>query len=501
MKLPAHCAAGSGRRVPLRFSRRLWLTTMLTALAIAALLTAASTVRAATGRVVEFSAGIPEGRHPGAIVAGPDDNLWFTEEDGVGRITPTGSISVFPFGTGGFNHPNSIAAGRDGNLWFTDDGGIVGTGAIVRMTPAGVMTEFSQGISEQRVPDEIAASPDGSLWFTEAVAAGDDIGVVHNIGRIAPDGAITELPIRTRWSPGHIVAGRDATLWFTEGEGLSNVIGRITPAGVVTEFSAGITQLAHPDAIAAGPHGSIWFTEDGLGGARIGRITASGKIDEFSAGISAGRLPTAITDGPDGNIWFTENSTRSGSRIARITPAGRITEFPAGSIGFTGNSAGIATGADGNLWFTKLRLETGAIGRLTPKTAHADTAKTTHCTRSRNTVPIGLSGTNYPNVIAHMNRAIAKGWPRTLVLNRPGAAKRHNRLKRDRPTRPGLDNAEYPLAIGRGRGKGLTRGIRPTGWKAHVERVPAAENRSAESTVNAKLSHYCDGVKFRIVAF
>jgi virginiamycin B lyase len=62
-------------------------------------------------------------------------------------------------------------------------------------------------------------------------------------------------------------------MWFTETDG--NRIGRITPKGVVTEFSKGITKGAGPIGIAAGPDGNMWFTE--LGGNRIGRIVTGAR--------------------------------------------------------------------------------------------------------------------------------------------------------------------------------------------------------------------------------
>ena len=45
-------------------------------------------------------------------------------------------------------------------------------------------------------------------------------------------------------------------------------MGRITTAGVVTEFSAGITQ-SNLHGITLGPEGNLWFTEE----SKIGRIT------------------------------------------------------------------------------------------------------------------------------------------------------------------------------------------------------------------------------------
>ncbi len=50
--------------------------------------------------VTEFSAGISAGANPHGITAGPDGNLWFTEETGnrIGRITPLGVVTEFSAG-------------------------------------------------------------------------------------------------------------------------------------------------------------------------------------------------------------------------------------------------------------------------------------------------------------------------------------------------------------------------------------------------------------------
>jgi hypothetical protein len=114
---------------------------------------------------------------------------------------------------------------------------------------------------------------------------------------------------------------------------------------------------------------------------------------------------------------------------------------------------------------------------------------------------ISFSATKYPKIKAHTERAIAKGWPRTLVINRPGADARRNRLLESWDTKPGQDRDEYPPAGGRGRGKGLARGSNPRGWKADVAYVPSRENRSHGSTRGTKLRRFCDGTKFRYVFY
>ncbi|MFZ9669733.1 MAG: virginiamycin B lyase family protein, partial [Solirubrobacterales bacterium] len=105
--------------------------------------------------------------------------------------------------------------------------------------------------------------------------------------------------------------GPDGNMWFTELSG--NRIGKITPAGVITEYSAGITAGAAPYGIAAGPDGNMWFTE--RNGNRIGKITPAGVVTEYSAGITAGANPFGIAAGPDGNMWFTQFT---GNRIGKV---------------------------------------------------------------------------------------------------------------------------------------------------------------------------------------
>ena len=116
-----------------------------------------------------------------------------------------------------------------------------------------------------------------------------------------------------------------------------------------------------------------------------------------------------------------------------------------------------------------------------------------------------FSSSKYPNIKAHTLAAIAKGWPRVLVLNRPSKDERRDRLLDDPvlglPLSSGFDRDEYPPAVGRGRAngdqKGLVRGINPIGWKADVMYVPSSENRSHGASLGGKLRRFCNGVRFR----
>src|SRR4051812_39068950 len=81
------------------------------------------------GTVTEFT--LPAGREPLDITSA-GGLVWFTERlgDRIGRLNPSagsdagiqGSIAEFAVAGGG-SQPTGIAAGPDGNVWFTENGG------------------------------------------------------------------------------------------------------------------------------------------------------------------------------------------------------------------------------------------------------------------------------------------------------------------------------------------------------------------------------------------
>jgi streptogramin lyase len=221
-------------------------------------------------------------------------------------------------------------------------------------------------------PAGITSGPDGNLWFTERGG--------NRIGKITPAGVITEFPLPNAGSgPDGIVTGPDGNLWFTERDG--NRIGTITPLGVITEFplpNAG----SGPAGITSGPDGNLWFTE--RDGNRIGNITTAGVITEFALPVT-GSAPLGITAGPDGNLWFTESG---GNRIGRITPAGALAEFAIPAIGTA--PSGITSAPDGNLWFTQ--AGNGRLGRITPDGAVEQFVLSSSSAAHLSTITVGPDG-------------------------------------------------------------------------------------------------------------
>src|SRR5262249_11945200 len=87
---------------------------------IAALLVAAP-AGAVTVTQLRVLADAPQ---PLGIAAGPDGNVWFTENRGskVGRVNPaTHKIEEFSDGITPGSNPTDLTLGGDGNLWFPEE--------------------------------------------------------------------------------------------------------------------------------------------------------------------------------------------------------------------------------------------------------------------------------------------------------------------------------------------------------------------------------------------
>ncbi|HEX6818869.1 MAG TPA: hypothetical protein VF120_10875 [Ktedonobacterales bacterium] len=226
------------------------------------------------------------------------------------------------------------------------------TSAPVTSAPGTIQGYHLPGDGE---PTGVALGPDGNLWFTASSVSGPNI-----VGKITPSGVITEFPLTaTSGDPSGITKGPDGNLWFTEsgvGSGRSSAIGRMTTSGQLTEFP--VSSGDYPDRISSGPDGNLWFTESAQAGAGlIGRITPAGSITEFKPAVFGN--PTGITVGPDGNLWYTLPSGLNTSNIGRTTPGGVSTAFPVTG----GLPIGITAGPDGALWFTEGYAN--FIGRIT----------------------------------------------------------------------------------------------------------------------------------------
>ena len=191
-------------------------------------------------------------------------------------------------------------------------------------------------------PYTIVTGPDHNLWFVEAGG--------EKVGRITTAGVITEFPITGAQSLVGIASGSDGNLWFTDQ--LTGKVGHISTSGT------GITQFAlptgsYPQGITSGPDGNLWFVEQKLNGLfKVGKMTTAGVLTEFATNINLGTYQLAsnygyasIVSGPDGNLWFVDPQNAINYQIGKITTSGAITFYPLADL-----PLGVAAGPDGNLW-------------------------------------------------------------------------------------------------------------------------------------------------------
>ena len=278
---------------------------------------------------------------PYDVAAGPDGNMWFTKTVHHEVGRITPEGVITSFPVA--HTGRGIAAGTDGNMW------IALRSSIGRITMDGVASNFTAaGLS----PWAIAPGPDGNMWFTN---------FSQGIGRITPSGVITLFSAPGFGNPQGIVAGSDGNMWFgdwTTGSWYSgitpgsNKIGRITMDGVVTTFTSPDVNASRDFAL--GPDGNVWFTNGQSW--TIGRITTAGVVTVFGDPLID--TPNGIAPGPDGNMWFT---SAGNSKVGRITMDGVVSMFGPTAL----SPAGIGAGPDGGMWFANVNTSNPAIGRVT----------------------------------------------------------------------------------------------------------------------------------------
>ncbi len=315
-----------------------------------------------SGQITMFSQGLPAGVQAANLEAGPGGALWFDalatngqDSVGIGRITMSGQITVFSQGLPKNSGIGNLLSGPAGAIWFptcvqsASNGGCVkGTGAIGRITPTGVITLFNQGLPATGAPSDLILGQGGDMWFEYgqggfARGCGGPASWSDPIGVITPVGTITTfsqgLPANVGISP--LTPGAGGSLWFSEcvlDQGSCSgrlSIGSISPAGAISLFTQGLP--AEPVTSATGssfsgpgtsPYSLNFMTEDSAGnlwftyGNAIGEVTPAGAISVFSQGLSQASYLDSFAIGSDGNLWFVDQQGTNGavSLIGRLHP-------------------------------------------------------------------------------------------------------------------------------------------------------------------------------------
>jgi streptogramin lyase len=293
------------------------------------------------GQITEFPVTLAPGGDLHQVVPGASGIEWFDivgSEHAIGEVTSAGQVTTFASGTHGLNVgavPTEMTSGPGGTVWFTDASST--TPAIGRIAADGTITEFPYTGHPNFTFESITEGVGDNIWFT-------DRGDHPDVGEVTPAGVITTYDLTPGRMPDGLTSGPDGQMWFTD-EAFPTAIGHVPAGGPATESSTGLQTNAAPDQIVAGADGNLWFDDQYSSAPALGRITTAGVVTEFP--LSG--VPFGIVTGIDGNVWATQHQPEA---IDRITAAGAVTAFTDGLPGTADlTESDIITGPDGNLWF------------------------------------------------------------------------------------------------------------------------------------------------------
>ena len=181
-----------------------------------------------------------------SITVGPGNQIWASlASETVAKVSTDYTTSSGSYLTD-YAYPSGLTAGPNGGLMFVE-----GTASNIGFaTSAGSLSEVptADGVSA----GGITLGPDGNIWYTQTA---------HVVKASTSGTVLSEYPISA--AGGGIITGPDGNLWFAEYKG--NAIGRVTPQGTVTEFPVPTAYAPQAEpaltGLTVGPDGNIWFCE------------------------------------------------------------------------------------------------------------------------------------------------------------------------------------------------------------------------------------------------
>lgn len=295
---------------------------------------------------------------PGDIEAQNDGSIWYTAPDSHAVVRVKGSEAV-TYALPGDAKPGQIVSGEgEEDLWFTD----WGRSSIWRITAKGDVDEFRTPTRSSNAmgppgqgsnPAGIAVGPDGNIWFTESLA---DV-----IGRITPEGEITEYPLpdrdRVHANPWAITGGHDDAVWFTKQ--LTNELGRLDPATgtmsvVPLSAGSGAGMVGGGSSLDFAPDGRFWMDKPR---GSVMATTPSGNVSTYAVFSEPASITSVVADS-SGRVWVADAAR---GRLAHLAVSnGKATEvpLPPGPANRMQGTAGGATASidvldEGSVWVSQ----------------------------------------------------------------------------------------------------------------------------------------------------
>ena len=330
-------------------------------LSVASLLT--SLVLSASAQAAPTSTLFPvKNRQMTSLVRTPNGALWFGEygsPPAFGKVGYDGALAPYATGLGAEGGLTLIPTQSNG-LWIGTSAAPASGGDFFLASSTGTTQTFTPILPPNVRPDftgtEMASTPDGALWFgldsssETAGSPGPD-----GIARLSADGSVAtySTPITGGYTDRLLAVG-NGDIWFIDGNGEKNIetIGHLSPDGSIHDFTIpGLTGA--PDQLILGSDGNVWFlaTADSV----IGKVTPAGVVSEYPVHLPRGQTLGPLSLGPDGALWFSagQNAALTGYSLGRISSVGvvKITPLrPEALNGCSGTFEKLVLGPEGKMW-------------------------------------------------------------------------------------------------------------------------------------------------------
>ncbi len=258
-----------------------------------------------TGAVEQFL--IPSGAAPFFIELAADGSKWFTETAGVGRLSPTGSISEWSFA---LEHPddNIEQLGIDpfGNIWSAernfDGAGTAGTNKVRRLNPATNVVSTFPVPTPGGNPAGIQTNADGTVWVSEYFAN----AIALLVPAVAPH---TDAVVKPSTVPAGANRGAAARTTPTRTTGTTTretasvhiVKPSLTPGWIEYRIPTGNAQA---EDMRVDRFGRVWFEEDS---GKLGVLNPFvAQFREYSVpSLNSGYYNIVLSKGEE-RLYFTE---------------------------------------------------------------------------------------------------------------------------------------------------------------------------------------------------